>query len=86
MVLMHKHTFVNEFFIQQVYNRVTSTEYGLGVNEAQSLTAGFFFIGKTILKGFYPWVIAVAAVFSLGIFSDPPIGEKTDESFCSYGS
>ena len=55
MVLMHKHTFLNEFFIQQVYNRATSTEYGMGVNEARSLTGGFFFIGKTILKGFYPW-------------------------------
>lgn len=55
MVLMHKHTFLNEFFIQQVYNRATSTEYGMGVNEARSLTGGILFIGKTILKGFYPW-------------------------------
>jgi hypothetical protein len=55
MILIHKHAFLNEFFIQQVYNRATSAEYGIGVNEAKSLTGGILFIGKTILKGFYPW-------------------------------
>ena len=55
MILMHKKAFLEEFFIQQVYNRATSTEYGTGVNAARSLTGGILFIGKTILKGFYPW-------------------------------
>src|SRR3972149_665623 len=55
MILMHKKAFLDEFFIQQVYNRATSTEYGIGINDARRLTGGILFIGKTILKGFYPW-------------------------------
>lgn len=46
IILMHKKAFPGEFFIQQVYNRATSTEYGTGVNEARSLTGGILFIGR----------------------------------------
>ena len=68
---MHKHTFLNEFFIQQVYNRATSTEYGLGVNEARSLTGGILFIGKTILKGFHPWSLLLPLCLVWALFQIP---------------
>ncbi|MBM4064953.1 MAG: glycosyltransferase family 39 protein [Planctomycetes bacterium] len=71
MIQIHKHAFLNEFFIQQVYNRATSTEYGIGVNEAKSLTGGILFIGKTILKGFYPWSLLLPLCLVWAFFRIP---------------
>lgn len=55
MILIHQNAFINEFFLHQVYERATSTKYFPSIDRAQSLTGGMFFIGKKILKGFYPW-------------------------------
>ena len=71
MILIHKQVFFNEFFIQQVYNRATSTEYGMGVNEARSLTGGILFIGKTMLKGFYPWSLLMLPCLVWAFFQIP---------------
>ena len=71
MILMHKKAFLDEFFIQQVYNRATSTEYGTGVNAARSLTGGILFIGKTILKGFYPWSLLLPPCLVWAFFRIP---------------
>ena len=71
MILIYKQVFFNEFFIQQVYNRATSTEYGMGINEARSLTGGILFIGKTILKGFYPWSLLMPPCLAWAFFQIP---------------
>ncbi len=71
MILIHKQVFFNEFFIQQVYNRATSTEYGMGVNEARSLTGGILFVGKTMLKGFYPWSLLMLPCLVWAFFQIP---------------
>jgi len=71
MILIHKKAFLDEFFIQQVYNRATSTEYGTGVNAARSLTGGILFIGKTILKGFYPWSLLLLPCLVWAFFRIP---------------
>ena len=71
MMLTHKHAFLNEFFIQQVYNRAVSTDYSIGVSEAQSLTGGIIFIGKTILKGFHPWSLLLPLCLVWALFQIP---------------
>lgn len=71
MMVIHKQMFFNEFFIQQFYSRVTSAEYGVGVKEARSLAGGIFFIGKTILTGFYPWSLLMPPCLIWAFFQIP---------------
>ena len=71
MILLHRIAFVNEFFSHQVYERATSMKYFPGVGKAQSLAGGMFFIGKNILKGFYPWSLLLLPSLIWSFFQIP---------------
>lgn len=59
MTFIHQSAFVKEFLIGQTFRRAVSSEFGVGLNEARTLTGGLYFVGSTILNGFYPWSLVL---------------------------
>lgn len=66
MIAIHKQAFIQQYIVQQTVRRATSSNFGVGVKEARTLTGGVKFIAQTVLNGFFPWslILPIALIWS----------------------
>jgi len=55
MIAVHGHQFIESFIYQQALQRITESEYSVGVREARGFIGNSKFLAKTILYGLFPW-------------------------------